>query len=111
MAAVCKTKLRVRMYTGFGSPVEPDVKFTNPGVARNGNGRVALDAGRGSETTQGRSPIDSAAADAARIDGGRNTGVPGGIGGELRQALGSGGRTTTGKEWLLSVKKRAIASG
>jgi len=41
--------------------------------------------------------------------GGRKRGVAGGMGGELRQALGSGPRTMIGTERLERAKKRATA--
>ena len=91
MAAVCTRKLRVVMYTGFGSPVDPDVKFTKPGQVRNPTASMAAAPGRGSGRTTVRRPSGSPAGAISRSAGGMNNGVSSGSGGELRQALGSGG--------------------
>lgn len=87
IAAACMTKLRVRTYIGFGRPVDPDVKCTMPGAVRKDAGRIAPDGGRASGRTKTRSPRGSPAPAIARSEGGRNSGVPGGTGGELRQAV------------------------
>jgi hypothetical protein len=111
MALVCKTKLRVRMNTGLGRPVDPDVKLTIPGDERNGVRTVGDDECRGSGRTTVRSPSGSPAGANAARDGGRKRGVPAGIGGEVRQALESGGRIATGRGRLDSAKKSATTSG
>src|SRR5262249_23361491 len=109
MASVWTRKLRVVMYTGFGSPVEPEVKLTKPGQVR--NGAPAARPGRASGTATVSMPRGSPAAARPRSDGARNSGVPSGRGGAVRHALGSGGNTAKGSGRLESAKSRATASG
>ena len=111
IAAVCRRKLRVVMYTGLGKPVEPEVKFTKPGHARKDTEPGGAAAGRASGSDERAKPAAAAARASRRSGGGRKTGVSAGNGGELRQALGSAGRTTTGSGRLESAKKSAIVCG
>ena len=90
IAAVCRRKLSVVMYTGLGRPVEPDVKLTNPGHARNGTGSAGADDMRGAGSTRGIRP-GTRADSRSRRHGGMKSGVPAGTGGSLRHALGSAG--------------------
>jgi hypothetical protein len=109
MAAVWRRKLRVRMYTGFGGPVDPEVKVTSPGVLRKNGLCCLIDEMLGLGTGCVSSPMVSPSGARCRRVGGRKRGVAGGMGGELRQALGSGPRTMIGTERLERAKKRATA--
>src|SRR5678816_2751248 len=111
MAAVCRRKLRVVMYTGLGKPVEPEVKFTKPGHARKDTEPGGTAAGRGSGRTNVLKPAASAAWASARSGGATNTGVPSGNGGELRHARASAGKTTTGSARLDRAKKSETVCG
>src|SRR5262245_14446930 len=99
------------MYTGLGRPVDPDVKLTMPGVPRKPMDDGAPVDGRGLGSVMVRRARRSPAPSRADSDGDRKIGVVAGIGGELRQARGSGGRTTTGRGMVDSAKNSAIASG
>lgn len=91
IASVCTRKLRVVMYTGFGSPVDPEVKFTNPGHVRNGTAPLGVEGGCGPGITTVSRPSGAPAGARSRSDGGMNSGVSSGSGGDVRQARGSGG--------------------
>src|SRR5262245_13891975 len=110
MAAVWIMKLRVVMYTGLGRPVEPEVKFTKPGHARNGAEAGGL-AGCGSGAMRTARPAASAAGARARSGGATNTGVPAGRGGDVRHARASGGRMAMGRGRVDRAKKSATVSG
>src|SRR5262245_53568442 len=109
---VWSRRLRVETYTGFGAPVEPDVKATKPGALR----KECLPAspaaaGRASGIGPGRRPMGPDELGRARCAGGRNTGVPTGTGGPLCDVLGSGDRRIMGNGRLDNAKNRARASG
>src|SRR2546427_6057145 len=108
-AAVWTRKLRVAMYTGLGRPVDPEVKFTKPGQARNRTAPAA--AGRSSGSANVLRPAAAPAANRALRPGGTNTGVLAGKDGELRQARASAGKMATGRDRLDRAKKSATACG
>jgi hypothetical protein len=90
IVAVCRRKLRVVMYTGLGRPVDPDVKLTNPGHAKNGTDPSGTEGVRGEGSTRTVRPGARCAPRSPR-QGGMKSGVSAGASGSLRHARGSGG--------------------
>src|SRR5437867_2088227 len=99
------------MYTGFGNPVDPEVKFTIPGHVRIARGEDDPDGARGGGMTTVVRPSALPASAVWRSEGGRKTTVPGGIAGDVRHALGSGGKATTGSGRVESAKNTAMPCG
>jgi hypothetical protein len=98
------------MYTGFGGPVDPEVQVTKPGALRKAGLRKGGEI-RGSGSAWALRPSASPALVSCPSAGARKRGVRAGIGGEVRQVLGSGERRINGRGRLESAKKSAMAWG
>ena len=82
--------------TGFGPPVDPDVKATNPGHERAGRPPPSRSPGTAGGSSVTSRPVRSASARRCRDDGASSRRVREGRGGVLRQPWGSGGSRTIG---------------